>query len=132
MTDAIQSALSGLLAASARVNTHANNIANARTIGGLGAGQPQPYAAQVPVSTTTDSGGVITQSIDKTPAFTTAYAPNSPFADDSGQIGIPHVNIAEEIVGMKTAALAYKANIKTLETSLGLFQELGSVLDKKS
>lgn len=132
MIGAISTALSGLMAASKKVETSAENIANLNTSGALDANSgPAPYQTQITTQTSNPGGGVSAQSVPKDPGFVTAYDPNSPFANADGLIGVPNTDLAEEAVNLKTAEIAYKANLKTLETADELNKELLSMFDKK-
>lgn len=125
MGNAIGIALSGLKSASLRLNASASNVANMQTSGSLTDKNNAPYAALTTKSETLGiSGGVYTQKLEKDPAFVPAYGPNSPFADENGLIGIPNVDLAEEVVNMKLAEISYKANLKTINVAGDLFDEL--------
>ena len=130
MTNAIGIALTGLHSASLRLNASASNIANINTAGSLTDSSSPPYT---PVTTQSKAvavpGGVQTQTIAKPDPFTPSYAPDSPFADESGIIGVPNVNLAEEAVNSKLAALSYKANINTIKVAGELFDTLLDVFE---
>lgn len=103
MINAISIALTGLNAASTRLNVSANNIANSLT---------ENYT---PLDTQLKSqgiGGVTTTIIERSP----------PFEND----------LATEIVDMKMAELAYKANLNTIKVSGELFDELLNAFDDES
>ncbi len=95
MINAISIALSGLDSASTRLNASASNIANAFT---------ENYTPVDTTSTADASGGVQT-TITNRPA---------PFEND----------LTTEIVDLKVAELAYKANLQTIEVAGDLFDEL--------
>jgi len=126
MTNAIGIALTGLNSASLRLNASASNIANLNTVGSLTDENNAPYT---PITTQSKSlgsvtGGVQTDIIPQNPAFVPAYDADSPFADENGIIGIPNINLAEEIVNIKLAEISYKANLKTIDVAGELFDEL--------
>ena len=130
MIGAIQTALSGLLAASKRVEASANNIANANTAGALDeADGPLPYSAQTVTQKTGENGGVIAEITTKDPGFSAAYDPDSPLANSDGFVGAPNVNLAEEAVNLKLATAAYKASLATLKVADELSQELLNTFD---
>lgn len=132
MIGAITTALSGLLAASKRVEASANNIANANTAGALNeADGPAPYSAQTVTQKTAQNGGVIAEITTKDPGFSAAYDPNSPLANSDGFVGAPNVNLAEEAVNLKLATTAYKASLATLKVADELSQELLNTFDDK-
>ena len=126
MTNAIGIALTGLNSASLRLNASASNIANLNTVGSLTDENNAPYT---PITTQSKSlgsvtGGVQTDVIPQNPTFVPAYDADSPFADENGIIGIPNINLAEEIVNIKLAEISYKANLKTIDVAGELFDEL--------
>ena len=130
MTSAIGIALTGLHSASLRLNASASNIVNVNTVGSLTDADNPPYTPLTTQSKAVDvPGGVQTQLIPKSDPFTPSYAPNSPFADENGLIGVPNVDLAEEAVNSKLAALSYKANINTIKVAGELFDELLDVFD---
>ncbi len=133
MIGAISSALSGLVAASKKVEVSAENIANLSTAGALDpADGPAPYETQTVIQKTNDVGGVLAEAIPKDPGFVEAYAPDSPFANEDGLIGVPNTDLAEEAVNLKIAELTYKANITTLKAAEELNDELLSLFDEKA
>ncbi len=126
MTNAIGIALTGLNSASLRLNASASNIANLNTVGSLTDENNAPYT---PITTQSKSlgsvtGGVQTDIIPQNPAFVPAYDADSPFADENGFIGVPNINLGEEIVNIKLAEISYKANLKTIDVAGELFDEL--------
>ena len=125
MINTIGIALTGLNSASLRLNASASNIANASTAGSLTDTENAPYT---PLDTQNKAlgttGGVATSLTPRSPAFSPAYDPNSPFADENGLIGVPNVDLAEEIVNIKLAETSYKANLKTIDVAGELFDEL--------
>ncbi|MDH5722656.1 MAG: flagellar basal body protein [Alphaproteobacteria bacterium] len=129
MTNAITIALSGLNSAAQRVSAAASNIANAFTSGSLEEGEQAPYT---PLDTTSKAdalGGVQTRVIPRDNPFSAAYEPNSPFANEDGIVGVPNVDLAEEIVKMKLAEISYKANLKSIKVAGELFDELLKATD---
>lgn len=137
MINAIQTALSGLVASTKRVEASASNIANIGTAGSLDDAGNAPYA---PISTVqqtqTDSQGnatgVTAENLPRENAFVPAYDPDSPFANSEGFVGVPNVNLAEEAVNLKLAEATYKANIAVLETVNELSDELLSIFDDEA
>lgn len=138
MINAISSALSGLLAASKRVEASASNIANISSTGALDEADGRaPYEAitttqQAATDANGNTAGVRATNVPKNPGFVQAYDPGSPFANEDGLIGAPNVNLTEEAVNLKVAELTYKANIKVLQTAESLSDELINSLDKKA
>lgn len=136
MINAIQIALSGLNAASKKVEASASNIANLTTEGSLsGEGKP-PYSAVTTVQdavTTQDGNGAGVKStiIPKNTPFVPAYSPDSPFADENGFIGVPNVNLAEEAVNISISKTTFKANTKIIQAASDMSKDLLSIFDKK-
>lgn len=132
MINAIGIALSGLNSASLRLNASASNIANASVVGSLTDAENAPYTPITAESKSIDiPGGVQTNYAPVTNPFSTAYDPDSPFADDQGYIGVPNVDFATEAVNMKLAELSYKANISVIQTASDMFEELLDAVDKE-
>lgn len=137
MVNAIQTAISGLTAAAKRLETSSNNVANMSTVGSLEEGQQQPYEAQKVVQSSVSKGfsGTATVravSVPKDPAFVPSYDPDSPFADSEGNIGVPNVDMNEELVNMKAAEFAYKSNALVVETSKEMLEELQHAIDDEA
>lgn len=121
MIGAIQTALSGLFAATKRVEAGAHNIANMHTNG----------AAAQTVRQTAQDGGVRAEIVQKNPPFTPTYHPGSPFADAQGMVQAPNVDLAEEAVNMTLAETAYKANIKVMQAAQDMQDEALNILDRR-
>lgn len=134
MINAISIALSGLTAASRKVDTAASNIANVSTGGALdpSKGGKAPYSALETTQTSTAQGGVTADVRIKQPGYIPAYDPNSPFANEEGEIGAPNVSLDEEAVNLKLAETTYKANIQSLKTSIEMNDELFKAFDRKA
>jgi flagellar basal-body rod protein FlgC len=131
MIDAISSALSGLTAASRRVDAAASNIANVNTAGSFDPGGQAPYKPVDALQTSQSGGGVRAEFVDRDPASFAAYNPSSPLASGEGLVAVPNVDLATEIVNMKEAEIAYKANLKALQTAADLTDELLKAVDRK-
>jgi flagellar basal-body rod protein FlgC len=133
MINAIGIALTGLNSASQKLNAGASNIANAFTSGSLEDDGKPPYTPLTTVSKSQGiAGGVQTQIVPRSePVFTPAYDPDSPFANAEGYIGVPNVDLAEEIVNMKLAEVTYKANINTIKVAEDMFDNLMTAFDEE-
>ena len=120
------------MAASKKAQVSAGNIANAGTTGALDpANGPKPYEAQETVTTSVAGGGVSAASVSRQPGFIPSYEPNSPFADQDGMVGAPNVNIEEDMINLKVAEQAYKANAQTIRVAKDMSEELLKAIDKK-
>ncbi len=129
MISSIGIALTGLNSASMRINASASNIANLSTAGSLSDENNAPYTPLTITSKSIDIGGVHTSFIPISDPFTPSYDPDSPFADENGIIGVPNVNLAEEIVQMKMAELSYKSNLNTIKVAGTMFDELLGIFE---
>ncbi len=136
MINAIQIALSGLAAASKKVEAAASNIANMTTSGSLTDPDKAPYG----VLTTTQQAvtdqdgnvlGVRADIVPKNTPFIPAYDPDSPFANEDGLIGVPNVNLAGEAVNLNLAEITFKANLKVIEAASDLSEDLLRVFDDR-
>lgn len=133
MINAIQIALSGLAAASKKVETAAQNIANQTTEGALEGGEGSaPYNAQTVTQQAAQGGGVRAQAVPKNPPFVPSYHPDSPFADSDGLTGAPNVDLAEEAVSLSLAKIEYKANLKIIEAANELSDDLLGIFDDRA
>lgn len=132
MIGAIQTALSGLLAASRKTEAVASNIANMETVGSLEEGGQKPYTPITTQQTATSSGGVKSTFKPYEPPFVPAYDPNSPFANKDGEIGVPNVDLANEAVNMQVAKIAYGANAAVIRTANEMDDALLNIFDKKA
>lgn len=109
--NALYTAVSGLEAASRRIETGARNIANLQTAGRVGATDPseQAFRAQT-VQQTAVEGGTRATVVSRDPATRLAFSPNSPLANGDGLIEVPNVDLGEELVSQISAEAAFKAN----------------------
>ncbi len=132
MENTIGIAISGLKSASLRLHASASNIANIRTSGSLTDLNHPSYEAQTTQSTSmSKGGGVLTKIVTRDPATTTAFAPSDPYADENGYVRAPYINIEEELITMKMAEQAYKANIQTIKTAGEMFDTLIKAMEDK-
>ncbi len=132
----VEIALSGLKAASKKIDASASNIANVQTAGSITGNGQTPYAALTTVQNAQsdqngNSLGVSSSIVQKNNPFSAAYSPDSPFADENGFIGVPNVDLTEEAVNLNIAEISYKANLGVLKTSQELEKEVLSIFDKK-
>jgi flagellar basal-body rod protein FlgC len=130
MVNAINAALSGLSAASRRVQVSAANIANMHSTKTVVDGNVvnSPYVAQRVQQVSQAGGGVITQVRDVSPASTPLFDPEDPDADANGFVAYPNVKLENEIVEQKIASYDYKANLKTIKVQQEMEQSLLDIL----
>ena len=131
MVNAINIAVSGLQAASKKMEAAASNIANAQTTGSLTEGSAPPYAAQTVIQESAGGQGVKAEIVRKDPPFTPAYDPGSALADGEGRVGAPSVDLAEEAVRLTLAQNSYKASLSVMETASSMENEMLRVFDRK-
>ena len=130
MVNAINSALSGLAAASKRLQVSANNIANMHSTRTVVDGNEvvSPYIAQQVQQISQAGGGVTTRVQDVNPRSTPIFNPEDPDADANGFVAYPNVSLENEIVNQKIASYDYKANLKTIKVQQEMEQSLLDIL----
>jgi flagellar basal-body rod protein FlgC len=125
--------ISGLMSSSKKANVAASNIVNADVTGSTDVkSSNQAYKPQDTLDVSVTGGGVKTVSLDRNPSFIPSYEPNSPFADSEGLVNSPNVNLDEELINLKIAENAYKANITALKAGISMQDTLQEALDTKS
>jgi flagellar basal-body rod protein FlgC len=110
-------ALSGMNAATRRLDVSASNVANVMTTGALPdadgavpAGAPQAYAPLELVQTASADGGTQTSVTMAEPSFVATSDPQAPFANQSGLVAAPNVDLAREMVSQMLASYSFAAN----------------------
>lgn len=124
MINGISTSLSGLLAASTRANTAANNVVNAYNtsmpVGGdrktAAIQTSRAYVPQKVVNSSQKNGGVIAIKVPVSPASLSVYNPDDPVSNDEGFVDIPNIDMAVEFSELIKAKHAYKANAAVLRT----------------
>jgi len=138
MINTIQIALSGMMAASRKVEASAANIANMTTGGALDpADGSAPYqavtTAQTSITGANGEGlGVRSEIIPTNRPVVQAYAPDSPFANQDGLIGASNTDPVEDIVNLQIASNSYKANAKTINVASEMQDALLNMFDRKT
>lgn len=124
MVSAMNVSLSGLTAASKRIEVAANNIANQNSTKKLKDGQvaDEPYTPQRVDLVSLSNAGVQAQVKDVQPATT-----QQPDSDGKLQ-EVPNVDQAQQLVDMNVASYDYKANIKALKVQDKVQQSLLNIL----
>ena len=115
-------AVSGLNAATRRVEVSASNIANQQSTGALpsanGAGPtgaPQAYRPLQVNQTDSAGGGTQTTTGEVSPATVPVSDPQAPFANADGMVAAPNVDLAQELIGQMVAKYSYAANLASLK-----------------
>jgi len=123
----INSSVSGLRAAGLRLGTAAANIVNVNSTAGDGSGQAyQPKRVE---QTSVSGGGVVARQVAIDPATLSVFAPDVSGADAHGNVSFANVSLATEAVELKQADIAYRANLKAIETADKM---LGELIDDKT
>ena len=122
MNSAMNIGRSGLQAATLLVRTSASNIVNMKSTGSPNLSSAEgrnasPYFAKVATLETNGTGGVKARVALKSPPTQNLYAPYDTNADENGFAAYPNVSLAEEIVNLKMAEIAYKANAKVISSA---------------
>ncbi|MGO8919589.1 MAG: flagellar basal body rod protein FlgC [Stellaceae bacterium] len=119
MGDPLSIAVSGLNAASLRLDSAASNIANSQDTAPLTPqpGDPQPYQPTDVTQTAAPGGGTVAVEQPVAPPSNAIYDPNSPFADSNGNVASPNVDLAQQAVNVDASALSYDANLKVIQTA---------------
>ncbi len=132
MISAIQTALTGLAAATKKIGATADNIANLDTTGRLDGKSQKPYSTVITAQQALPGGAGVQASVtQKSPGFVPAYDPGSPFADENGLIGVPATDLAEEFVNLSIAKTTYKANAAVIRTASAMEDDLLKTFDKR-
>lgn len=134
MREVLGVAVSGLQAASRRLEVSARNVVNADSVGtpDKTTDAPQPTAAYQPqrvVQTSVAGGGVEARAVNQDPATHLESRPDHPAAGSDGLVEVPNVDLVREVVEQITARAAYEASAKLVQTADGL---LSTVLDLRS
>ncbi len=122
-----QIAGSALAAQSQRMNVSASNMANANSVVGP---DGKPYRARQVVFQTISQGdpssmqavgGVRVAQVVESPAPPRLqYDPQNPFANASGYVTMPNVDVVAETVNMISASRSYQANVDVINTAKSL------------
>lgn len=122
-------AASGLHVERARMNVHANNLANVNTIHDRN-GENNPYRRKLiafkpgnPTMTGSEVLGVEVDNIidDYDTDLQKRYMPNHPDADGEGYVKYPNVSATLEMVDMMVAQRAFEANLTSFEAAKQVF-----------
>jgi flagellar basal-body rod protein FlgC len=126
MTSVFGISVSGLNAASKRLEVSANNIANKDSTRTIKDGQVtnEPYHAQRAQSISQANGGVSVVVRDENPPTVTTFNPGADNADANGQSEVPNVALEKELIDQNIASYDYKANLKAIKIQNNVFEEL--------
>jgi len=135
MNGALSIATSGLAAASLRLDVSASNVANAETSGALPTaggsgptGAPSAYVPlqvdQVDVASGAAGGGTAATVVPVSPSYVPSYDPSAPYANSSGLVASPNVDLTSEAVQQMVAQYAFAANANVVRTASQMLQTL--------
>lgn len=135
MVNAINIALTGLQAASRKLEAAASNIVNYTTSGSLEDGKKPPYT---PLTTAQETlpgpdgkgAGVEARLALSERPFIPHYDPDSFFANEKGLIGLPAVNLAEEAINLQIAKHSYKASAAVFRAAAEMEKDMQKLFDK--
>ena len=123
MDSVMSISVSGMQAASLRLNAAASNIVNANSDSAVsaGAGAYQPVSVS---QSATPNGGTSASLQPVTPSSLLAYNPSSPYSNVQGMVAQPNVDLPTELVNMKEAANDFRASLAAYKTSSDMFKSL--------
>jgi flagellar basal-body rod protein FlgC len=129
-------ALSGMTAASRRLEVSARNVANALSSGptadadpAVKASYPAAYAPLRVDQVQTAGGGTLANVAPASPSHVTTYDPQAPYADANGMVAAPNVDFANEAVQQVVARYTFAMNVQVVRTYA---QMMKSLLDIKA
>ncbi len=129
-------AVSGMTAASRRLEVSARNVANSLSSGPTENADPQIKAsypaAYTPLrvdQTETAGGGTIANVSPQQPSSVETYDPQAPYADGNGMVAAPNVDLADEAVQQMVARYTFAMNAQVVRT---YSQMMKSLLDIKA
>ena len=124
MVDSI--ALSGIAAATLKLNASASNIANANDTSALGAKSYLPIKVD---NSAAPGGGVLAQAVTLKPGTTVIYDPTSAAANALGFAQAPEIDPIAETSNMLAAGQAFAFSVKVLKAAN---QDEKTLLDMKT
>ena len=124
---------SALTAEKLRMDVIANNIANSQTTRTAEGGPFQRhrvvFSEMAPSAQGQAGAGVMVSEINlDTRAGNIVNDPTHPDADAQGNVALPNVDIATEMVDMISATRAYEANIVAMQTAKQMFSKTLDIL----
>ena len=118
MSSILSIAVSGISAASGRLQDSASNVANANSDGPLPSADPAiqaeypaAYVPQEVHQVETAGGGTKAVSSNVQPGTVPAYNPTAPYADQNGMVAEPNVNYTTEAIQQLTARYDFVFNV---------------------
>jgi flagellar basal-body rod protein FlgC len=128
MLEGLSSALSGMMAASRRVDASASNIANINSYGSIpgsdAAQQRDPYVPVRVEQSSTADGGTATNTRYMSPNYVPVFDNSSAFANSDGMVAAPNVDIADQMMEMLTAKAEFEINARTVQSISDMVRKL--------
>jgi len=115
---------SAMSAQAQRLNVVASNLANADSA--TSASGEAYRAKQVVFEATPAQGGgastgvKVRQVVEDPSPLKQVYDPKHPMADENGYVGMPNVNVVDEMVNMLSASRSYQTNVETMNAAKSL------------
>jgi flagellar basal-body rod protein FlgC len=119
-------ALSGIAAATLKLNASASNVANANDTSALGAKGYLPVKVD---NSALPGGGVVAQAVTLKPGSTIIYDPTSAAANARGYVQAPEIDPISETSNMLAAGAAFAFSVKVLKAAN---QDEKTLLDMKT
>lgn len=118
MFGALDTAVTGVNVNGTWLEAIAGNVANLNTT--RPAGEEPFRASLLEVQSVNGANGIgtgvrVNRVLQKTGEATVAYDPESPLADENGNVTRPVVDMAEEMTNMLIAQRAYQANLSVMD-----------------
>lgn len=125
MNPAAATALSGLNAATRRVEASASNIANLRSTGARdGETGPAVYAALEVQLAAQANGGVTATLAPSARDALLAYDPQAAFANAQGYVAAPAVDLTQDMINLAMASYDFAANLAVIRTATDMTNAL--------
>jgi flagellar basal body rod protein FlgC len=130
MISAINSAISGYTATTQRINTAANNIANAfsTSTDTNGVTSNTPYVPQQVEQSAQASGGVSTTTAPVNPPSVSVNDPGSPNANAQGVAQLPNVDQGQQLLQANIASYDAQANLSVIKVDQKNTQSLLNII----
>jgi flagellar basal-body rod protein FlgC len=131
MSIALSIAASGMAAAALRLQVSASNVANALSFGPLPTaknfrGFPPAYIPLRVDQTDVAGGGTAATVGAVLPSYVPVYDPTTPYADNSGLVAAPNVDLGSQLIEQMLARYTFTANAKVASADA---QTMGSLFD---
>lgn len=126
-------AVSGLNAATLRLQVSASNVANAQSSGPLpdaanAASYPAAYNALRVDQAAAADGGTRAAIATASPGTVPAFDPGAPYADAQGMIAAPNVDLLSELIQQMFARTDFAANAKVIRSDEQMTKSLLDIM----